>query len=404
MKLKTFQASSMPLALAQVKRELGADAVILGTRAYRTSGLLGFGRRNVVEITATVDREILDRVVQRKLPGAAVSAPIGPAPMDARVRKTYGQLVAEARQQAVSVSAAELRQELNGLKDVVQGLVRETRSQKTPDVPPDLFDMYVALLSNEVAEELARDLVRRICAELPESQWRSATRVRECLVRYVASRIEVAGPTQLEGPTPRVIAFIGPTGVGKTTTIAKLAAQFKLRQGHSVGLVTIDTYRIAAVDQLRTYADIIDVPLKVVLTPRELRRAVDEFGAMDFILIDTAGRGQRDALKMNELRQFLDVVRPGETHLVVSSATSPRTVEAVIDKFGEFKIDRIILTKLDEAVGFGIVLTVLERARQKLSYVTVGQDVPNDIEPGDPRKLAELIVPTAAMSTKEVVR
>jgi flagellar biosynthesis protein FlhF len=212
----------------------------------------------------------------------------------------------------------------------------------------------------------------------------------------VASRIEVAGPIELEGKTPRIIALIGPTGVGKTTTVAKLAAQFKLRQGKSVGLITIDTYRIGAVDQLRTYAEIISVPLKVVLTPKELRRAVEEFADKDVVLIDTAGRNQGDTLRMNELRQFLEAVRPDETHLVISTTAGQRNATAVIEKFSAFKVDRVILTKLDEAVSFGMVLGVLERTRQKLSYVTAGQDVPDDIEPGQSRKLAELIVPAVA--------
>ncbi|NIA20849.1 MAG: hypothetical protein GWP05_02520 [Anaerolineaceae bacterium] len=198
--------------------------------------------------------------------------------------------------------------------------------------------------------------------------------------------------------------MIGPTGVGKTTTIAKLAAQFRLRQHRSVGLITIDTYRIGAVDQLRTYAEIIDVPLKVVLTPKELRRAVDEFSDMDFILIDTAGRSQRDVLKMNELRQFLEAVKPHETHLVISSTCGHKNVESVLEQFAAFSIDRIVLTKLDEAVGFGIILTVLQRTKQKLSYVTVGQDVPDDIEAGEPRKLAELIVPSMAARAGGAVR
>ena len=287
---------------------------------------------------------------------------------------------------------------------MVHKLIQETRSTRTPDVPAELFDVYLSLLSNEVADEMAKDLVRQIREQLPESQWQNEYRVRETLVRYVASRIEVAGPTVLDGPAPRIIAMIGPTGVGKTTTIAKLAAQFKLRQSRSVGLITIDTYRIGAVDQLRTYAEIIDVPLKVVLTAKELQRAVGEFSDLDFILIDTAGRSQRDVLKMNELRQFLNAVKPHETHLVISSTCGHRNVESVLEQFSAFDIDRIVLTKLDEAVGFGIILTVLQRTKQKLSYVTVGQDVPDDIEAGEPRKLAELIVPSVAARVERAVR
>lgn len=422
MKLKTFKAGSMREALALVKRELGGAAVIVGTRSYRSGGFLGLGRREVVEITAALDgaKALAGRGPAAKVslagkPAAgaggraatiaakpATQAPAAPAirPTGTRLQETYGQLVAQAREQAVGVTAGELRQEMGGLRQMVEKLIAETRHTRTPEVPEDLLETYVSLIGNEVADELAKDLVRRIMTELPESEWKSEHRVREVLVRYVASRIEVAGPTTMEGPAPRVIALIGPTGVGKTTTIAKLAAQFKLRQGRSVGLITVDTYRIAAVDQLRTYAEIIDVPLKVVMTPRELRRAIDEFADKDFVLIDTAGRSQRDVLKMNELRQFLEAARPSETHLVISTTASETTALAILDRFGEFKVDRIILTKLDEAVGFGIVLSVLGKARQKLSYVTVGQDVPDDIEPGDPRKLAELIVPSVASRTE----
>jgi flagellar biosynthesis protein FlhF len=393
--LKTFRAPSMRDALVLVKREFGPHAVVVSTRSVKAGGFLGIGRRTLVEVTAGPQQE-------RPMPRRADASPSRPA-LDARVRQSYGQLVAEAREEAVRVSAQDLRNEMSSLKDMVQRLIQETRSTRQPDVPAELFDLYVGLLGNEVAEDMAKELVKAIREELPESQWRNEHRVRETLVRYIASRIDVSGPTVLEGPSPRIIALIGPTGVGKTTTLAKLAAQFKLREGHSVGLITIDTYRIGAVDQLRTYAEIIDVPLKVVLTPKELQRAVAEYKDMDFILIDTAGRSQRDVLKMNELRQFLDAVRPDETHLVLSSTCGQKNIESVLDRFSQFKIDRVLLTKMDEAVSFGIVLTVLQKTRQKLSYVTVGQDVPNDIEVGQPRKLAELIVPPLTRNAERAV-
>jgi flagellar biosynthesis protein FlhF len=403
-------------ALVRVKQELGGHAVILGTRAYQAGGFLGFGRRNIVEITATTEAAVaplgarpVGAVNSSKTAASPVAAGAGqaataaPRRPDARVRQTYGQLVAEAKDKAVTVSASELRSEMSNLKDMVTTLLRETRSTRQPDVPADLFDTYVSLLGNEVAESLAKDLVKQIRETLPENQWRHSHRVRETLVKYVASQIDVSGPTLVDGPAPRIVALIGPTGVGKTTTVAKLAAQFKLRQGRSVGLITIDTYRIGAVDQLRTYAEIIDVPLKVVLTPKELQRAVNEFSHLDVILIDTAGRSQRDVLKMNELRQFLEAVPPHETHLVISTTVGRQTAVGILEKFGEFKVDRVILTKLDEAVGFGTILSVLQKTKQKLSYVTMGQAVPDDIEPGEPRKLAELIVPTVA-SRMEGVR
>jgi len=200
----------------------------------------------------------------------------------------------------------------------------------------------------------------------------------------------VARPTT--GTGCRSICLIGPTGVGKTTTIAKLAAAFKLRQKQNVGLITIDTYRIAAVDQLRTYANIIGVPLKVVLTPTELAAAMKEMANYDTVLIDTAGRSHMDQLKLNELSQFIAAAKLSEVHLVLSSTTTQEAMEAALEKFSGVRVDQIIFTKLDEAVSFGILLNVARAASRALSYVTTGQDVPDNIEVGQPRRLARLIL------------
>jgi flagellar biosynthesis protein FlhF len=159
-----------------------------------------------------------------------------------------------------------------------------------------------------------------------------------------------------------------------------------------VGLITIDTYRIAAVEQLKTYARIIDVPLEVAVTPDELKDAVARLSDRDIILIDTAGRSQRDAIKVKELRSFFNAVRPDEVHLVLSSTGGERVLAETIERFQEIGVDRVIFTKLDEAIGFGVILTCLQKVDAKLSYVTTGQDVPDDIRIGEGKALAELIL------------
>ena len=205
--------------------------------------------------------------------------------------------------------------------------------------------------------------------------------------------LPVAGPihlTRRAGPT--VIALVGPTGVGKTTTVAKLAANFSLREGRKVGLITIDTHRIAAVDQLQTYAQIIDVPLEVVTAPAQLRTAIDAMRDREVILLDTAGRSQNDRTKLNELKRFHDEARPHEVHLVLSGTCSRGALSETVNRFGAVGIDRVIFTKLDETVGFGAILSCLHQAKARLSYLTAGQDVPDDIEVGHGRRVAELIV------------
>jgi flagellar biosynthesis protein FlhF len=186
--------------------------------------------------------------------------------------------------------------------------------------------------------------------------------------------------------------LIGPTGVGKTTTIAKLAANFRLRDQHHVGLITVDTYRVAAVEQLRTYADIIDLPMEVVSTPREMRQAVERLAHLDLILLDTAGRSPRDNVQIQELKSLLAEAQPDETHLVLSSVTSTRALTKTAERFADVGADALVLTKLDEATGLGNLLPLLRSCRLPLSYVTNGQNVPDDIDQADCRKLAREVL------------
>ena len=160
------------------------------------------------------------------------------------------------------------------------------------------------------------------------------------------------------------MALVGPTGVGKTTTVAKLAANFKLVHGLRPGLVTVDTFRIAAVEQLRTYAEIIDLPLAVANSPAEMRKAIDSLGDVDLVLIDTAGRSPRDEVKIRELADFLAEAKPDEVHLVLSAVAGERSLRAAVERFAVVRADRLILTKLDEADGLGGVLAVIGQANR----------------------------------------
>ena len=267
------------------------------------------------------------------------------------------------------------------------------RRSQVPEVPEALFDTYQRLVQNEVAEQVAHRLITQVRNELTAEHLQDPRAVRSKLAVLLEAMLPTAGPIRCaEAGRPRMIAFIGPTGVGKTTTIAKLAANFCLRERRKVGLITIDTYRIAAVEQLKTYAQIIDVPLEVAAVPEQFREAADRLADREIILIDTAGRSQRDDAKMKELKGFFRAVRPHELHLVLSSTCGPTVVGETIERFRDFGIDRLILTKLDEAIGFGVILSCLEKAEAELSYVTMGQDVPDDIEVGESKALAELIL------------
>jgi flagellar biosynthesis protein FlhF len=401
MNLQTFKAPTMAEALTQVKRVMGPDAVILHTRTYSQRYWLGLRRHEIVEITAGRGLQMPDR---RRGPYAAAAPtrqptrtlPPVPNPANYVAPRDLNQagkdlLNTPGGNTAVMLT---LREEMKELKIAVSKVVSEVRQTKTPQVPDELFEHYMQLIGNQVAEELALEIIKNVQRQIRPEHADNAEFVREKIAEQLEKLMPVAGPIVRTKTTgPHVVALIGPTGVGKTTTIAKLAANLKLREKRKVGLITIDTYRIAAIDQLRKYADIIGSPLKVVGNPDDLREAIASMSNdCEFILIDTAGRSPNDTLKLNELKTFLAVASPDEVHLVLSTTSSQQSVELAIERFGDVRADKIIFTKLDEAAHVGVMLNVVRKVNKSLSYVTTGQDVPDDIEVGKGRRLAQLIL------------
>jgi flagellar biosynthesis protein FlhF len=388
MDYRTYQGNTMSAALACVKQELGSQAVILHTRSYEKKRWLGLRREEVFEITAGRDVRVAARAVkQQPVPRPAPMPVSRPAP------------AADSRRQLLESPAAQnavvngLFQEVNGLKSMVKELVTYAKKTSCPQIPEELFEFYSQLIQNQVAEELASKMIKTLQSQIRPEHVKQADFVRQKLAEQIERHLPAAGPivrTKTSGP--HVVALIGPTGVGKTTTLAKLAANLKFCQSRKVGLVTLDTYRIAAIDQLKRYADIICAPLRVVSTAEELCEAVRSMQDCEFILIDTAGRSPNDALKLSELRGLLAAVKPDEVHLVLSTTASQSCVELAIQKFGEVRVDKIIFTKLDEAANVGVVLNVVHKVNKTLSYVTTGQNVPDDIEVGQPRRLAQMIL------------
>lgn len=292
-----------------------------------------------------------------------------------------------------------MRDELTAIRsmvgEVLQRQVTSTARGATPTMPQALFDMYLKLIGQDVSEDLADRIVNDVRDELSALELEDESTVRQAVRRHLADYIptaEQAVPPHSPDGRPLTIALIGPTGVGKTTTLAKLAASFKLRHHRKVGLITADTYRIAAVDQLRTYANIIGLPLKVVLTPGEMRQAVHALADCDVILIDTAGRSQNDAGRLEELEQFLAACDPHETHLVLSSTAGEKVLLREAEAFSALGVDKVVLTKLDEAVSFGVLVSVVRQLGKQLSFLTTGQEVPDHIETGRGERLAGLVL------------
>jgi flagellar biosynthesis protein FlhF len=414
MNLQTFKAATMAEALTQVKTNMGSDAVILHTRTFYTRHWLGLRRREMVEITAGKGLNVGNRrrFIAEPAPSAQPTRVTG-AGLGAyrnaggsgggggrlasdRVLPSPAKAGAAALMETSGVASAAvlaMTKEMSDLKLLVKDLVKDTRTASLPNLPDELVDYYVQLISNQVANELAADIVRTLQKSVRPEHFAQPEFIKEKLAEQLEKLIPTSGPIVRTKTTgPHVVALIGPTGVGKTTTLAKLAANLKLREKHRVGLITLDTFRIAAVDQLKRYADIIGSPLRVVNSGEELREAVKAMSDCDFLLIDTAGRSPKDTMKLNELRGLLSAVEPDEVHLVLSTTASEDAIHLAVSRFSEVRVDKIIFTKIDEAAHVGVVLNVVRKVNKSLSYITTGQDVPDDIEVGRGRRLAQLIL------------
>lgn len=433
----------MAEVLEKVKRSLGPDAVILHTRTLRRGGFLGVGAHTIVEITASRDmaalnpterRAMIGRRMERK--GGERSTRFNAGSPAIRMPQAEGSPVKPSGDADSTVStqlaafSSSLRGEMGELRQMVRQLLDRAPGPSpapTQDLPSELREYYTGLLQNEVAEEIAREVIAEAQVRLAESGGRPTlvgkttqdvqardrlqTLIPEVMVETIERMIPPCEPLQLvDSGRTRFVALVGPTGVGKTTTIAKLAAHFKLREGKRVGLITIDTYRIAAVEQIRAYADILNIPLEIVMTPEGMVDAIANLTDCDLVLIDTSGRSQRDVQRLDDLKEFLDLARrvaglnrlPGEStdeslfevHLVLSCTAHPSQLVDVAQRFSSLGIDRVVFTKLDEALGLGVILNVIRRLNLKLSYLTTGQGVPDDLEIGHRRRIAELILGT----------
>jgi flagellar biosynthesis protein FlhF len=372
----------MQEALALVRRELGPSAAVLHTREIGGSPLLSWipGLRRI-EITASTDVNVPSRLPRR------------PQQQEARPAAAPGaEMVPGIEWEAKSMFRDEVKDRLDDLHSLVEDLCRRTRPSGERDWPDSLVRLHTELLDAEVPEELARELIEHARREAPAALLADSERAADWVIAALARSVSVRGPIAPPAGRRHVVALVGPTGVGKTTTIAKLAANFRLREQRRVGLITVDTYRIAAVEQLRTYADIIDLPMEVVATPHEMRAALERLAHLDLVLLDTAGRSPQDDLKLRELAAMLQEAEADEVHLVLSSVASASTLTRAAERFASVGTTALLLTKLDEATALGHLLPVVRASGLPLSYLTSGQNVPDDIAAADPRELATMMV------------
>ncbi len=429
----------MKEAMEQVKAELGSEAVILHTKKYREGGFLGLKSHEIVEVTAALEdqpenkrprrrREPVGQPVkpivppsvlnQYKTNGAdkrldivsrpqdSVPAPEKPLPRASEpiapaAPAQTGTAAAPAKAAPADSTAAakpmdagsksEDEQKIKQLEDELAQMKTLLAQVMSKDQPADEVTLQEALRRQDIDESVLEDMA----AKMP-----AGATLRDCLdpeakaalVKYLGSALRFDGQMEIGRDGALVVALIGPTGVGKTTTLAKIAARFVLEKGIKAALITADTYRISAVEQLKTYSDIIGLPLEIVYTPDELRVAIHKHRDKDLVLIDTAGRSQHNERQMQELKDLLAVNNSIKKYLVLSATTKTRDAADILEKFSACKPDDVIFTKTDETMANGLIVDLLAGKETGLAFLTNGQSVPDDIVPATPETLADLLL------------
>jgi len=381
--IKRFEAASTQEAFLKIKNELGPDAVVLSTRKLRS------GRVPLFEVTAALDERSEGRR-EKPLPlpaGAPQAAPRGDEEsLASTLRRDVEEIKTRLAETAMRPFPYGEFLEMKEMLDTFFDTMGFQRKEKLSGV---LLKIYHQMVSVGVSRSRAFLLVSALNRNLPAGELQD----EECLCRVAEKLLARSiGLSYRSAERKRICAFVGPTGAGKTTTLAKIAARSALEEKLKVGLITTDTYRIAAVEQLKTYARIMEIPIEVVSDKTAFRRALAKLSDRDLVLVDTPGKSSVEPGYIEKLRDLFQIENPVETNLLLPLTSSQDNLAENLARFKPIGYQSIIFTKLDESRHFGMIYNVIDQERKPVSYVTNGQNVPQDIEKIDAGRLAKIIM------------
>lgn len=379
MKMKKYNAPSIAEAMKLIRAELGDDAVILNSKVVVTKKLFGLIKQKSFEVVAGVD-QVEKKSVVPPLPDISVAS-------TSNQRSMQDSFVVPEKTTEAAIVDDELKREIADLKSIMQSMQRQSIQSQYPD---ELLPFVDYLKRQELSEELITAISDELFTHFKntntEIQFKEMRAIAEDYLRARLSDLPIHALTH----DKQFINVVGPTGVGKTTTIAKMAARAVLENKKKVGFITTDTYRIAAIEQLKTYAGLLQAPVEIVYNAEDYKAAIEKLSYLDLIFIDTAGRNYKEAKYVNDLRNLIDFSEQAESLLVLSLTAKERDIEAIIDQFEQLPIEKFIFTKLDETNSVGTMFNLMIKYNKGLAYYTNGQEVPEDIEQPDLDKLFEL--------------
>ena len=385
MKLKTFTAPTYTEALNKVKAELGDDVVIVSSKEIKKKTL---GSPGLYEIVVAIEDEIKpkkDKVDKSE----DVLLKLSSAAKEISSLSKESVPIKSSTTQKVSLKNDEilaLKEEIAKIADTLkylQATVWDITNKNSLDIPPEFSEIYALAKASGIASKHLDEIMRLTIKYMPLKMRKNRNAIKRYFHTLLKKMIPIRIEREVKPPHKKILMFVGPTGVGKTTTIAKLAARYayKLNSRHKVGIITLDTYRIGAVEQLMTYAKMMRLPIETVVDPSDFEEALNTLRHNDYILIDTVGSSQHDKEKIEKLSSFLKVESFAEinVNLVLSAITKYEDLTDIYNNFSILPIDTFIFTKLDETRNYGNMFSLLLDTKKPVSYFSIGQEVPDDL-------------------------
>ncbi|NLJ96938.1 MAG: flagellar biosynthesis protein FlhF [Clostridiales bacterium] len=387
--IKKFQANNETDAIILAKEELGKDAIVMNIKTISPKGIYKLFKKPLVEVTAAIDDNITYKNDKEPLVKKQNFPDI-----------IYDDPQDDKENEPVKTKASAIEEKLNNLQSLLEKQMEEKvdnkkANQKSKAVNKNLACIqliYNQLILNEVDEKFANQIISEIEGTLKRDS--SMDNILSSVYQKIVLKLGQPKTISLDGNTPKFVFFIGPTGVGKTTTIAKIASKFKVEEKAKVAFVTSDTYRIAAVEQLRTYANILGIPMKVVYNEDDLVNTRKDFEDFDIVFVDTAGRSHKNKNQRDDIENLINIIPESEReiYLVLSATTKYRDLITITEAYSEITNYNLIFTKLDETSTVGNIFNIRMFTNAPLSYATFGQDVPDDIERIDAQSIAKQLL------------
>ncbi|MFJ7730420.1 flagellar biosynthesis protein FlhF [Lysinibacillus sp. NPDC097231] len=384
MKMKKYYASSIPEAMKQVRAELGEDAVILNSKVVITKKFFGIIKKKSFEVVAGIDSVGPSNLA----PAPAVLPITTPKKENARLQEITSAVQAKIHQvqpqhdatlQEEASIPEELRKEIADLKSLMQSMHKKTTQAQYPD---ELLPFIEYLRQQELSEELITTIGDELFMhfkEASEINFSQCKLITKNLLRKSLENHPIGGLSYEK----KYINVLGPTGVGKTTTIAKMAARAVLEKKKKIGFITTDTYRIAAIEQLKTYAGLLQAPVEIAYNATDFEQAIQRLAHLDLVFIDTAGRNYKEVKYVDDLQRLIKFDDQAESFLVLAMTTKEKDMVNIVEQFKQLPIEKFIFTKIDETNSIGTLINLMIKYNKGLAYYTNGQEVPEDIEEAD---------------------